>query len=341
MPRPRIRWLLTAAAGALAAVAPGCADDNPSSAEIAGRGQVAAVIKGVDNPFFATMSEGLVATAKAHKTHLRLAAASGLEDTAGQASTLESFAAQPAGCVVVNPITPTNLIGPLSHLPPRTPIVNIDSPVDRRAAAAVGVRIATYIGTDNQAAGRRGAAAMAHLVEPGARVAVVTGIPGDAGSGARASGFRAGARGRFVVVRAVAADFERARARLAAADVLRLDPRVRGFFAVNDEMALGIADALRAAGRAGSVAVIGMDGTREALRAVRRGRLSATVAQYPYAIGQLGIEACVAAQRGKRLPARVDAPVAVVTRDNAAQALARFPRPLAAFPDPLQRLLEG
>jgi ribose transport system substrate-binding protein len=64
------------------------------------------------------------------------------------------------------------------------------------------------------------------------------------------------------------------------------------------------------------------------------------VAQYPYAIGQLGIEACVAAQRGERLPARVDAPVAVVTRDNVARALARFPRPLAAFPDPLRRLLE-
>jgi ribose transport system substrate-binding protein len=143
------------------------------------------------------------------------------------------------------------------------------------------------------------------------------------------------------VVRAVAADFERARARLAAADLLRADPRLRGFFAVNDEMALGIADALHALGRAGSVAVIGMDGTREALRAVRRGRLSATVAQYPYAIGQLGVEACVAAARGEQVPARVDAPVEVVTRDNVARALARFPRPLSPFRDPFRRLLEG
>jgi ribose transport system substrate-binding protein len=179
---------------------------------------------------------------------------------------------------------------------------------------------------------------MARLVGPGARVAVVGGIPGDAGSGARTSGFRAGARGRFVVVRAVAADVDRARARLAAADLLRADPRLRGFFAVNDEMALGIADALQDRRRTGAVAVIGMDGTREALHAIRRGRLSATVAQYPFAIGQLGVEACVAAARGERVPARVDAPVAIVTRDNVGRALQRFPRPLAPFRDPLQRL---
>jgi ribose transport system substrate-binding protein len=103
-------------------------------------------------------------------------------------------------------------------------------------------------------------------------------------------------------------------------------------------MALGVADALHAAGRAGSVSVIGMDGTRAALRAVRRGRLSATVAQYPYAMGQLGLEACAAAARGRRLPARVDAPVEVVTRENATRALRRFPRTIGPFPDPLREL---
>jgi ribose transport system substrate-binding protein len=164
---------------------------------------------------------------------------------------------------------------------------------------------------------------------------VITGIPGDVGSGLRAEGFKEGTRGRFKVVTTAAADFERDKARRAAADLLRADPRIAGFFAVNDLMALGVADAVQAAGRGRDVYVIGFDGIREALAAVRRGTLSATVAQYPYTIGQLGVEACLAAIRGESLPAKVDAPVQVVTKDNVARAQANFPRPVERFSDPL------
>ncbi|MFL5842479.1 MAG: substrate-binding domain-containing protein [Thermoleophilaceae bacterium] len=324
----------------LAGAAIGCGGGGSDSASPARKGQVAAVIKGLDNPFFKTMDQGLLAGARKYSVPLRVSAAAGLQDTAGQASTLESLVAQEADCYLVNPISSANLIPSLAHIPKRTPIVNIDSPVDGAAARAAGVRIRTYIGTDNVAAGELAADAMADLVRPGAAVAVITGIPGDATSGARTNGFEKGARGRFSVVRTVAADFDRRRAELAAEDLLRTDLRLRGLFAVNDEMALGAAEAVRASGRQGNVAVIGLDGIREALEAVQRGAVSATVAQYPYAIGQLGVEACVAAVRGKSLPARIDAPVQLITGANAGRALARFPEPVAAFDDPLAALLK-
>ncbi|HWI71230.1 MAG TPA: substrate-binding domain-containing protein [Baekduia sp.] len=328
---------MAAVAGAVAALAIGCGEDDPRRPQDRDPGRVAAVIKGTDNPFFATMRDGLVTTARRQGVRLRLGAAAGLQDTAGQASTLEALVDDGAGCYVVNPITPTNLIAPLGHLPRRTPVVNIDSPIDRRAAGAADVAITTYIGTDNVAAGRLAAAEMARLVRAGARVAVITGIPGDAGSGARTRGFRAGARGHFDVAEAIAADFDRDRARLAAADLLHADRRIRGIFAVNDEMALGVVDAVGEAGRRGEVMVVGVDGIAEALDAVRRGVLAATVAQYPYTIGQLGVEACVAAARGRTLPARVDAPVRLVTRENVALALKRAPHPITPFRDPFAR----
>jgi ribose transport system substrate-binding protein len=286
------------------------------------------------------MDQGLVAAARRYRVPLRVSAAAGLQDTAGQASTLESLIARQAGCYLVNPISSANLIPSLAHIPARTPIVNIDSPVDAAAARAAGVRIRTYIGTDNVAAGRLAANAMAGRVKPGAAVAVIAGIPGDATSGARTQGFQAGAKGRFSVVRTVAADFDRQRAQLAAEELLRSNPRLGGLFAVNDEMALGVTKAVRSAGRQGDVTVIGLDGIREALQAVQRGAVSATVAQYPYAIGQLGVEACLAAVRGKRLPAQIDAPVQLITGANAGRALARFPKPVAAFADPLAELLK-
>ena len=327
-----------ALAAVMAAVVAGCGGDGD---ETAGRDvRLAAIIKGVENPFFATMRDGMVATARRHDVVLRLDAAAGLQDTVGQASRLASLAAPEPACYVINPINATNLIQALADVRGEPPIVNVDSPVDQRAARAEGVRITTYIGTDNVAAGRIGADAMAGFVDGGARVAVIAGIPGDAGSGARTSGFKDSARGRFDVVQTIAADFDRRRARLAAEELLRADPEIQGLFAVNDEMALGVAAAVHAAGRRGDVAVVGMDGIRAALAAVRRGAMSATVAQYPYAIGRLGVEACLAADGGARLPARVDAPVQAVTRANVERALTAFPQPVEPFDDPLEPLIE-
>jgi ABC-type sugar transport system substrate-binding protein len=297
--------------------------------------RLAAVIKGLDNPFFVTMRDGLVATARRDGARLHLAAApTGLQATAGQASELESLGAHGPRCYVVNPINPTNLVGSLARVARDAPIINVDSPISKDAANAVGVKLTTYVGTDDRAGGRLGADAMARLVGRGARVAVIGGVPGDVGSGLRAGGFKQGTRGRFQVIATIAADYERRKARLAVTDLLHTGRRLDGIFAVNDVMALGAADAVQAAGRQHQVKVIGFDGIPEALAAIGRGSLAATVAQYPYTMGELAVEACFAALRGDRLPARVTAPVQVIAQDNVAQARASFPRPPKRYKDP-------
>lgn len=321
-----------ALSGLLAAFVIGCGHEDTKR-----NAGVAAVIKGVENPFFAAMRDGLVQSSRRHDAELRLAAALDLADTAGQAARLDSLVADRAGCYVVNPINRTNLIQALGHIPAGTPIVNIDSPVGEQPAEAVGVKITTYIGTDNVAAGRLAADAMADFVDRGARVAAIAGIPGDASSDARIEGFGQAARGRFDVSETIAADFDGEKARLAADELLRADSEIEGIFAVNDQMALGVARAVRAAGRKGDVAVIGVDGIRQALAAVEHGVLSATVAQYPFTIGELGVEACLAAIQGTSVPARLDAPIEVVTRENVARAVASFPEPVEPFRSALAR----
>jgi ribose transport system substrate-binding protein len=57
-------------------------------------------------------------------------------------------------------------------------------------------------------------------------------------------------------------------------------------------------------------------------------------------MGQMAIEACLAAARGAHLPATVDAPIAVVTKANVARATAAFPRPFVGYADPFERLLK-
>jgi ABC-type sugar transport system substrate-binding protein len=325
--------------GLLALAAIGCGGGSSGPDVPKGANRIAAVIKGLDNPFFRTMNEGLVAAGRREGVTVRVSAAVDDQDTAGQASALESFVEQRPGCYVVNPITPTGLVPSLAHVPRGTPVVNLDSRIDSTAARAAGVTLDTYIGTDNVAASRLAAAAMARFAGQGGRVAVIAGPSGDPSSIARVRGFRLGARGRLTIAHVIAADYDRGRAELAGESLLRARPRIRGIFAINDVMALGIVRAVRAAGLRGKVAVIGFDGTRQALDAVQSGALSATVAQYPYAIGQLGVEACVAAMRGKRLPATVDAPAQLITRANVTRARDRFPHPVEPFRDPLATLL--
>jgi ABC-type sugar transport system substrate-binding protein len=310
----------------------GCGGDSAGG----GGDGVGVVIKGLDNPFFAAMKQGVQAAASDRKADVRVGAATGLQDTAGQASKLEALIAEGLGCYVVNPINQTNLLQSLTHVPEGTPIVNIDSPVDVDAARALGIEIATYIGTDNRQAGKLAADAMAGLVGRDGRVGVIGGISGDVTSAARIDGFTAGARGRFAPLEPVSADWDERKAMRAARTMLRSEPGIDGFFAANDQMALGIARAVAGAGRKGRVAVVGVDGIEPALDAVERGDLAATVSQYPYTIGRLGVEACLAAASGASLPAHVDAPVQVVTKRNVERAKAKFPEPVEPFADPFR-----
>jgi ABC-type sugar transport system substrate-binding protein len=331
---PLRRILVVALVAVLAA---GCGGD--SGASDGGGERVGVMIKGLDNPFFAAMKQGVLAAAHDRDADVRLGAATGLDDTAGQASKLEALIAQGLDCYVVNPISQSNLASALSHVPDGTPIVNIDSPVGADDARALGIEISTYIGTDNNAAGELAAGTMAGLVGRGSRVGVIGGISGDATSAARIDGFRSGARGNFEALDPVSADWDERKAMLAAAELLREEPGIDGFFAANDQMALGIARAVSDAGRKGKVAIVGVDGIEKALAAVRRGAMSATVSQYPYTIGMLGVEACLAAASGKPLPAQVDAPIQVVTRRNVARAKSTFPRPVEPFESPFAALL--
>jgi ABC-type sugar transport system substrate-binding protein len=334
-----LRRILVVAIVALATA--GCGDGSGHTGN--GGRRVGVVIKGLDNPFFGAMQQGVLTAGHRLKADVRLRAATGLgyQDTSGQAAKLEALVAQGLDCYLVNPINQSNLAQALSHVPRGTPIVNIDSPVGADDARALGIKISTYIGTDNEAAGKLAADTMARLVGRGARVGVISGISGDATSAARIDGFSAGARGRFDPLDPVTADWEKGKAMLAASSLLRSDPGIAGFFAANDQMALGIARAVDDAGRQGQVAVVGVDGIEQALKAIQLGAMSATVSQYPYTIGSLGVEACLAAASGKSLPAQVDAPIQVITRRNVARAEAKFPRPVEPFKSPFAALLRG
>ncbi|SDT17752.1 ribose transport system substrate-binding protein [Nocardioides scoriae] len=337
MRTPHRSLVALALGGSLVLAGCGSSSDDGGSGSTASGGdtKVAAVIKGLDNPFFQAMEQGIDEQADQDGVDATVQAAQSITDTTGQSDKLTALAQQDYGCFVVNPISGSNLVNGLARISASdTPVVNIDSPVDADAAEEAGVDIATYIGTDNTEAGGKAGDEMVEAVSSG-KVALVGGISGDVTSNARLDGFTQAVDGKLDVVQTVAADWERQKALTAATTLMQDNPDLKGFFAANDDMGLGIVQAVKNAGKADSITVISVDGNKDALQSVKDGDLHATVAQYPYAIGQLGVQACEKAAAGDDLPAEIVSPTAVVTSGVADQALAKFPAPFESFDNPL------
>jgi hypothetical protein len=58
-------------------------------------------------------------------------------------------------------------------------------------------------------------------------------------------------------------------------------------------------------------------------------------------MGRMGIEACIAAARGRALPSRVKTPIALVTKKTVTQVSAAFPLPPQRYDDPFARLIRS
>ena len=65
--------------------------------------------------------------------------------------------------------------------------------------------------------------------------------------------------------------------------------KIKGVWAANDDMALGALEALRAAGLAGKIPVVGVDGIPEAIEAISKGEMIATVSSDAFYQGSIGL----------------------------------------------------
>lgn len=303
--------------------------------------KIAAIIKGLDNPYFQAMEQGIKAQAKADNVPVTVQAATSITDTAGQADKLNALAGQDYSCYIVNPISGTNLVQGIAQITAEhKPIINIDNPVNAAAAKAANAKIKTYIGTNNVEAGKIAGQEMSKLLPNGGDVAIIGGIAGDVTSAARIKGFQEGLASNITVVQTVAANWNRQMALTESATILRGHPQLSGFFSANDDMSLGVERAVANANELGKVKIVSVDGIKDALLSVKAGHNSAVVAQYPYAMGSMAVQACEAAVAGKTFPAHVKSPVQLITQANVDKALAVTPKPFTSYTDPFTALLK-
>lgn len=191
------------------------------------------------------------------------------------------------------------------------PVITIDSGVQSD-------RPLSFVATDNVAAAELAADKLAELIGGSGKVGLIPFVKGAATSQRREEGFRIGVDKRFDLELAsvLYCDSDVAKAMNAADDMMTSHPDMKGIFAANEAAAIGAAQAIRVAGKAGDVKLVAFDAAEEEINALKEGVIQALIVQSPYRMGYLGVEAAVNAIRGEEVEKRIDTGVTVVTQDN-------------------------
>jgi ribose transport system substrate-binding protein len=173
-----------------------------------------------------------------------------------------------------------------------------------------------YIGSDDYRLARDIADYLFRHLGGKGDIAILEGVPGAVTSRERLRGFRDAARDSpgIRIIAARAADYQQETARRVTAELLAGLPRFDGMLCANDVMALGAIEALEAAGR--RIPLVGVNAIPEAIAAIKRGQLLATVSFDAMHISSIATEAAIRHLRGERVPREILLPVQIVDGSN-------------------------
>ena len=222
----------------------------------------------LNNPFFVTLTEG--AKKAASEKNVELVVVDAGDDAAKQTSDIEDLVSRNVGVLIVNPVD-SDAVAPAvkSAMSQGIKVIAVDRGVN-------GVDVDCQIASDNVAGARMATEYLMELVGEGAKVAELQGVPGASATIDRGAGFHQVADQSLQVAASQTANFNRAEGMTVMENILQSDGTIKGVFAHNDEMALGAVEAVAASGK--DIKIVGFDATDDAQKAVKDGKMAATVA---------------------------------------------------------------
>ena len=267
---------------------------------------------GGGNPFWAEVEKGARETAQALGVKIVVLAPPAETDVATQISQLEDQITKKVSAIVVAPTDKVGLNPTFEKAKAAgIPVLFVDTNGDWPAL--------TFIGTDNRNGGKLAGEYLCQQLGGKGKVVLITGVMSQQTHIDRIGGARDALQACGVTVAGEQpANSDRAQGQTVMENFLTANPDVNGVFASNDLMALGAEEAIKAAGKKGIV-VVGFDANPDAVKSIETGEMSASIAQSPYNMGKLGVEAALKVLSGETIGATIDTGTEVVTSENAAK----------------------
>ena len=274
MPRLRLAALLTITASFMLAAAASAQQKTTIGVSLAQD----------DNPFYIAMLRGI--RARAQELGWEVATVSANEDKLKQINGVQDLIARGVKGILISPIDAIGVNAAYdAAAAAKIPIVSV-------ARGSTSPNQTIHVAMDEKQIGRDIAEWTAGKLGGKGKVALLMGPSGAPTFKNLGDGYAevmAKYPGISIVFRADG-PLTRERGVKQAEDALVANPDLAAIYTANDDVALGVAQAVNAAGRKGKTLVTGMNGVPPALRAVKEGNLAMTVELNPVEWGRLGVD---------------------------------------------------
>lgn len=277
--------------------------------------QLGAVAKAFENEYWRTLKEGMEdgvdkLNDNGFNVQIDVRAPQGESDEEGQLSIVRDMINKKYTALLLSPISDGNLVpGVEEALENDIPVLNVNDGIIKEAPYFVGPHAAEN--------GERMAEWFSEKVGGEGKVAVVVGMPKAFAARQRTLGFETwieeNAPG-IEIVENQNADWDRAKAKDIADTWIKKHPDLKGIFANNDTMALGVQEAVNNSGK--DILVMGVDGIGEAYESIRKGELDATIDSFPTFKGQIAVEMALRNLADQELPRVIWTPQALIDSTN-------------------------
>ncbi|MCM3023458.1 ribose ABC transporter substrate-binding protein RbsB [Heyndrickxia ginsengihumi] len=259
-------------------------------------------ISTLDNPFFVSLKNGVIQ--EAASKGIKVITVDAQNDTEKQMNDIEDLIQQGVDMLLINPTDSaaiSSAVQSANHI--GIPVITLDRSADKG-------KVETLVASDNITGGKMAANFIINKVGKHAKVVELQGTPGASAARERGQGFHEIADKKLDVIAKQTANFDRTQGLNVMENLLQGHKDIQAVFAQNDEMALGAIEAIKSSGR--DIVVVGFDGTDDGIKAVKEGRLSATVAQQPVLIGKQAVIAASKVLQGKKVKSRIAVPLKLI-----------------------------
>jgi ribose transport system substrate-binding protein len=280
-----------------------------------------------DHGWLGAVISNAQAEADEHKADMDYVAANGGTDADQQANNIRTLAQQGLDAIAILPHDGAALTPVAQELTDGgTPVVNID----REFSSPTAYR--TWIGGDNYGIGRQAGLFLLEKLKDKnpARVVEIQGIAGISVTDQRTRGFMDAIEGSNIeVVASQPADFNADKGRSVMETILQAQQQIDAVYTHDDDMAEGVVQAIRNAGRENEMILTGAGGSKNAMEAIKQGGIYAATFLYnpvmsasAVNLARLIAHGCGLSELSEpQIPQRIQLDASTVTQENVDQYL--------------------
>ncbi|TLU98802.1 sugar ABC transporter substrate-binding protein [Dyadobacter luticola] len=276
---------------------------------------IGATMLSMQNEFIVNVADEM--EAKAKELNVELITVDAERSALKQVEQVESFIAQGVDAIIMNPCE-VEASSPAVKLAmdAKIPIINVNSETSAKPTA--------FVGSDDTESARIAMKYIAEKLGGKGNILMMHGFMGQAAQLKRDNGAKEilKANPGLKLFAEQTGEWDRAKAMSLTENWIQsYGNQINAIFAQNDEMGMGAVKALEAAGLKNKVLVVSVDAIPDALQAVKKGSLDATVFQNAKEQGSKAIETAVKAAKKEAFDKEVLIPFQLVTKENVGEFL--------------------